>query len=261
MDIGIKKTCFMKKFIYIIWAFCIGLQGCEQDPEYEYDEVNRIYFQYEVQNSLGNKVSIDSVVFSFGKLPEAVVADTAKIVIQLMGNISEQPRKYRVKVLEKGKQLSGVTTMVEGEDYAPIAEEQVFGANRFQDTLRILVYRSNLSTSLRNPESKTLMLTLEEGGDFQLGINVGHEMKLSVNNILFPPAWWEKNETQLGFYHPKKWRKLIEWDPIFAVEDAFIGTGVDMQKKSGMLNDWLNKNIIIDDETGMRITKTGLVEI
>ena len=76
MDIGIKKTCFMKKFIYIIWAFCIGLQGCEQDPEYEYDEVNRIYFQYEVQNSLGNKVSIDSVVFSFGKLPEAVVADT-----------------------------------------------------------------------------------------------------------------------------------------------------------------------------------------
>ena len=72
-----------------------------------------------------------------------------------------------MKVLEKGKQLSGVTTMVEGEDYAPIAEEQVFGANRFQDTLRILVYRSNLSTSLRNPESKTLMLTLEEGGDFQ----------------------------------------------------------------------------------------------
>jgi len=86
-------------------------------------------------------------------------------------------------------------------------------------------------------------------------------MKLSVNNILFPPAWWEANETQLGFYHPKKWRKLIEWDPIFAVEDAFIGTGVDMQKKSGMLNDWLNKNVIIDDETGMRITKTGLVEI
>ena len=34
-----------------------------------------------------------------------------------------------------------------------------------------------------------------------------------------------------------------------------------MQKKSGMLNDWLNKNVIIDDETGMRITKTGLVEI
>ena len=48
---------------------------------------------------------------------------------------------------------------------------------------------------------------------------------------------------------------------MFAVEDVFVGTGVDMQKKSGMLNDWLDKNVIIDDETGMRITKTGLVEI
>ena len=89
----------MKKLIYIIWAFCLGLQGCEQDPEYEYDDIDRIYFQYEVQNSLGNNVSVDSVVFSFGKLPEEVVADTAKIVVQLMGNVSEQPRKYRVKVL------------------------------------------------------------------------------------------------------------------------------------------------------------------
>lgn len=251
----------MKRLIYIAWAFCFGLLGCEQDPEYKYDDVDRIYFQYEVQNSLGRDVDIDSVVFSFGKLPEAVLADTAKIVVKLMGNTSGQARKYRIKVLKKGVRLNGETTMMEGEDYAPVAEEQLFGPDRFQDTLRILVYRKNLSTSLRNPESKTLMLTLEASDDFQLGINVGHEMKLSVNNILFPPAWWAANETQLGFYHPKKWRKLIEWDPIFAVEDSFIGTGVDMQKKSGMLNDWLSKNVIIDDETGMRITKTGLVEI
>ena len=57
----------MKKLIYIIWAFCLGLQGCEQDPEYEYDDIDRIYFQYEVQNSLGNNVSVDSVVFSYGE--------------------------------------------------------------------------------------------------------------------------------------------------------------------------------------------------
>lgn len=36
---------------------------CEQKVEYQYDDVNRIYFQYEVLNSLGNKVSLDSVVF------------------------------------------------------------------------------------------------------------------------------------------------------------------------------------------------------
>ena len=48
-------------------------------------------------------------------------------------------------------------------------------------------------------------------------------------------AWWTANEGELGFYHPKKWRKLIELDPIFAIEDAFVGTGVDMTKKSQIL--------------------------
>ena len=40
-----------------------------------------------------------------------------------------------------------------------------------------------------------------------------------------------------------------------------MGTGVDMTKKSQILREWLNKNIIIDDETGMRIMMDGLVEI
>ena len=56
----------MKKVIYVFLWFCLYLQGCEQKVEYQYDDVNRIYFQYEVLNSLGNKVSLDSVVFSFG---------------------------------------------------------------------------------------------------------------------------------------------------------------------------------------------------
>ena len=251
----------MKKVIYVFLWFCLYLQGCEQKVEYQYDDVNRIYFQYEVLNSLGNKVSLDSVVFSFGKLSDDVVADTAKIVVRVLGNTSEEPRTYRVKVLEKGNYLNGETDMVADEDYVSLAEEQLFGPGRFQDTLRIVVFRKNRSKSLRNPESKTLMLTLVAGGDFQLGIEDGREMKLSVNDILFPPAWWTANEGELGFYHPKKWRKLIELDPIFAIEDAFVGTGVDMTKKSQILREWLNKNIIIDDETGMRIMMDGLVEI
>ena len=226
----------MKKVIYVFLWFCLYLQGCEQKVEYQYDDVNRIYFQYEVLNSLGNKVSLDSVVFSFGKLSDDVGADTAKIVVRVLGNTSEEPRTYRVKVLEKGNYLNGETDMVADEDYVSLAEEQLFGPGRFQDTL-------------------------VAGGDFQLGIEDGREMKLSVNDILFPPAWWTANEGELGFYHPKKWRKLIELDPIFAIEDAFVGTGVDMTKKSQILREWLNKNIIIDDETGMRIMMDGLVEI
>lgn len=107
----------MKKVIYVFLWFCLYLQGCEQKVEYQYDDVNRIYFQYEVLNSLGNKVSLDSVVFSFGKLSDDVVADTAKIVVRVLGNTSEEPRTYRVKVLEKGNYLNGETDMVADEDY------------------------------------------------------------------------------------------------------------------------------------------------
>ena len=111
----------MKKVIYVFLWFCLYLQGCEQKVEYQYDDVNRIYFQYEVLNSLGNKVSLDSVVFSFGKLSDDVVADTAKIVVRVLGNTSEEPRTYRVKVLEKGNYLNGETDMVADEDYVSLA--------------------------------------------------------------------------------------------------------------------------------------------
>ena len=40
----------MKKVIYVFLWFCLYLQGCEQKVEYQYDDVNRIYFQYEVLN-------------------------------------------------------------------------------------------------------------------------------------------------------------------------------------------------------------------
>ena len=250
----------MKLIIYILFIVLV-LQGCEKDVEYQYDDIDRVYFEYEYKNSKDRLVTRDSVIFSFGKHPENVMVDTAKIVVKLLGNPSEVGRTYKVEVVEAGKWLIGKTDMVAGVDYEALKDEYVFGPDRLVDTLRIVVFREHLSTSLRNPQSKTLMLRLVTGGDLQLGIDKGREMKLSLNNILTPPAWWEANETLLGFYHPKKWRKLIELDPIFAVEDAFAGTGVDMQKKAGILKGWLENNVIIDEETGMRIMMDGLVDV
>lgn len=251
----------MKKIAFALLGLGLCLQACEQQPAYMYDSVGRIYFQYETYNSLGHKVPLDSVVFSFGKLPDEVTADTAKVVVRVLGDAVPQDRSYRVKVLDKGQYLSGTTDMVAGQDYEVLAPDQVFGAHRFHDTLRIVVFRRNLSKSIREPRSKTLMLGLEAGGDFELGILKGYEMKLSVNDILMPPLWWKDHEGELGFYHPKKWRKLIELDPLFGIEDVFTGTGVDMTKKAQILKEWLNKNVIIDDETGKRITKDGLVDV
>lgn len=46
-----------------------------------------------------------------------------KIVVRVLGNTSEEPRTYRVKVLEKGNYLNGETDMVADEDYVSLAEE------------------------------------------------------------------------------------------------------------------------------------------
>lgn len=236
------------------------LSGCAKEMKYQYDSVNRIYFQVKKQNSLGNMVPIDSVVFSFGKQPENIKKDTAKIAVQVMGDSSSVDRIYNVKVLATGADGSK-TTMVEGQDYDLISPEQVFRAGRFLDTLRIVVYREHLSSSVQHPVSKTLMLKLEPSKDFKPDLPEGREMKLSLNNILIAPKWWKANEASFGFYHPKKWRILISLDPLFAVEDVFTGTGVDIQKKSGILEQYLNANVVIDDETGMRIKKTSLVPL
>lgn len=240
----------MRKIIYLICLLVFCLQGCEKEAEYQYDDVNRLYFEF-----------VDSVRFSFGKLPEEITTDTAKIIVRLLGNSSTQPRTYRVKVLAKGNRLQGTTDMVPGEDYEPLTEKQVFGPNRFQDTLRIVLHRDHLSSSFRNPVYKTLILALESGDDFEVALDQGREMKLSVNNFLSAPVWWEEYSASFGWYHPKKWLMLIELDPAFADENSYDGTAASVQIKAAVMEDWLNKNVIIDEETGMRITKSGLEEI
>ncbi len=240
----------MRKVIYMLCLLWFCLQSCEKEAEYQYDDIDRLYFEV-----------VDSVRFSFGKLPEEVTTDTAKIVVRLLGNSSDRVRTFRVKVLEKGNRLEGTTDMVAGEDYEPLAEKQMFGAGRFQDTLRIVLHREHLSPSFRNPVHKTLILALESGDDFEVALDQGREVKLSVNNFLAAPAWWEKYSADLGWYHPKKWLMLIELDPVFDNENSYNGTAATIQIKAAVMKDWLKKNVIIDDETGMRVTMSGLEEI
>ncbi len=228
---------------------------------YSIDNQSRIYFQYEKLNSAGRLIQLDSIVFSFGKHPMHIKEDTAKIVLNIMGDMSPNDRKYKIEVIDRGDIVSGVTNMIEGVHYDLFEKEQTFRSNRYTDTLKIKVYRDQLSASLINPESKGLILRLLPNDNFQLGINRGHEVRLVINNLLTPPAWWEIHEVFLGFYHPKKWLLLIDLDQIFENEDYFAGTGVDIQNKGAMLKDYLNKNILIDDETGKRISFEGLTDL
>lgn len=249
----------MKKLVFSTIVFI--LFGCTKELTYQYDGVGRIYFEYQTQDSRGLFIPQDSIVFSFGKHPLDIDQDTAKIVVRCMGDSSSKDRTYTVNVMAKGNIINEISTMIEGVHFKAIDKKQTFRAGRFVDTLKIVLYRNELSKSLRNPESRKLILGLEANEHFDLGVPRGQEVMLTSNNTLNAPAWWEKNTTLLGFYHPSKWLLLIDLDPKFAQEPEFAGTGVDMQNKGAMLKDYLLKNILIDDETGMRITFDGLEEL
>lgn len=249
----------MKNYIYI--AVILSMLGCTREVDTQYDNVGRIYFQYEKANSLGNMARIDSVTFSFGKLPDEIQDDTARIVVCLMGIPATSDRTYRVKVVETGEFVKGKTTLVVNKNYDPIATEQTFHKNNYTDTLRVALHRSDLSTSLKRPESRTLILRLESSDDFKPGTIDGYEMKLSVNNFLPAPKWWEANSSMLGFYHPKKWKLIISMDERFAVEDVLTAQPADVYIKAGILRSYLGQNIVIDEETGYRVTMDGLVPL
>ena len=67
-----------------------GNREFNEKVEYQYDDVNRIYFQYEVLNSLGNKVSLDSVVFSFEKATELAQICLKRFFIRKMAHFKNQ---------------------------------------------------------------------------------------------------------------------------------------------------------------------------
>src|SRR5690606_38050567 len=110
------------------------------------------------------------------------------------------------------------TTAVEGVHFAPISSDQVFGAGRFTDTLKIVVFRDALSSSFTNPEDRVLALTLEASDDFDLGMKDGLTTYLSINNYLSEPVWWDTplRRNYIGFYHPEKWKILISFNEQFA---------------------------------------------
>ena len=229
--------------------------SCDDEIDYPYEGKDCIYFQHEYELWKGNNIKYDSVEFSFGMLDNSIKMDTAKIVVKYLGRKSNKARKYKVKILQQGIYIDDITTAKEGVHYQKINETQEFRPNELTDTLRIVLLRDSLSTSFTNQKSKKLILRLKTSEDFDLGINVGLEMKLVFNNYLSMPPWWEFHDRDLKYYHPEKWKILMTFDDIF--KDV---TSTKLNIYAGDLGDYayalrlfLEDNEVRDSETGARI--------
>lgn len=243
----------MKKLMYILvfgWL-ALGLTGCDQDIDYPYSGKDRIQFKCYTYNSYTEiRTYIDSVTFSFGLKADSIIIDTAKVVIEYAGKGSDKERTYCVSIVPDS------TTAIAGIHFKALDREQRFRRDKLTDTLRIVVFRENLSTDYDNPETIRLDLQLEPSEDFDLGIRQGLRKKILMNNYLSKPDWWDKNffDGSLGFYHPKKWKILISFSDAFASQTTCpYDTNNEGSTYAKGLAAYLNAVPTYDDKTGYRI--------
>lgn len=227
-----------------------AISSCDQSIDNLYEDKSRIQFKYYTRDFNQNMILDDRTTYSFGMKADDVLTDTAKIAVEFLGTPSDRDRTYRIRV------VADSTTAVEGVHYAPIDPEQTFGAGRFTDTLRIVVFRDALSSSFTDPEDRRIALEMEPSGDFDLGMKDGLRTYLYINNYLSEPEWWSAplRLNYIGFYHPEKWKILISFNELFANPQTvpFDINNQGRQYFQGLAN-YLNAVPTFDDETGDRI--------
>ena len=248
----------MNKLLYILLLsqFVFWMSSCDQDIDFAYEGKDRIQFRHYKTDYNGNRHYSDTLTFTYGLMPDSITVDTAKIVVEYLGGGSDQERTYYVSVVEDS------TTAVVGTHYEAIAREQKFRPNKLTDTLRIVVYRTNLSDDYTDPETIRLDLKLEPSPDFDLGLNGGLVKKIKMNNYMSEPAWWKGNfGTSLGFFHPEKWKILISFNEEFADQnDCPFNQNNEGREYINGLRKYLEDIPVYDKATGKRIYMYELVD-
>lgn len=250
-----------RRYILILLSFLavtMSFYSCDQSIDNFYAEKSRIQFKHYRETVTLNKVTryyFDKNTFSFGMAPDAVKEDTARIVVEFLGEVSDRDRSYTVKI------NADSTTAVEGVHYKPFSATQTFHAGRMKDTLKIVALRSELSSSFIFPEDRRIVLDLVPSEDFNLGLMGGVRTRLDINNYLSKPKWWgDPLRSALGFYHPKKWKILIGFNPLYAdSENCIFDTNNTGREYMRGLAAYLEGVPTFDDETGARIYIDRLV--
>ena len=251
----------MNRLSYYFLLSCVALLwSCDQDIDYPDQGKDRIQFQHYTVDWNGNRNYSDSTLFSFGLIPSEVREDTLKLPVEYLGNGSDRDRTYKVSI------VADSTTAVEGVHYLAFNSLQTFRANELTDTLYIVVLREALSKDYAEGENIRLELKLEATDDFALGLDGGIQRKIVFNDFMAEPTWWQGSLSgSFGFYHPKKWKFLIE--EIGDEELATYGSipydrnSPEIKSYVNSMDRYLRNTVVIDDVTGMRVTMNGLEPI
>ncbi len=248
---------WMKIFLFVT---ALSFVSCSQDNELAFTDNDRIYFEYLHQdpNYAQKRLIVrDSLVVSMGLLPSDQQEYVVKIPINVLGDPLTRDKTYKVEVADKATVLKGETTAKANEHYLPLKEVYTFKANVWTDTLCVTLLRNKLSASFSLQESKSLILRLVETEDLKVGPREGMEFKISMNNYVARPKWW--NVYALGYYHPQKYRILL----MFNTEEFYSKTDLLNygDRYVDALKNYLKDNVVIDQETGKRVGFDNLIDM
>lgn len=187
----------MKKWSLGIVATLIGLiiLSCSKDELDTYNSNNSIYYT-QAFNGKG-----DSLNITFASKPIDVKSLLCNVEVSVQGDLSNVDREISVKIRPESTAKKGV--------HFDMPEKILFRANTATDTIPITFYR----TSDMLTDEITLVLELIPNEYFKVDmkdkiLNSSQKvlsytvMKISVNDILGIPEYWEEN--YLGVYTSKK---------------------------------------------------------
>lgn len=240
------------KISAIIICFGILLASCEQKPEPYFEPAGSIRFEYGFTKET-IPVRITEINYSFGFVPEEQLSDTLFLEVAFTGPLADYDRKYLVEVADTGTMVTGHTTMEAGKDYRQIEGEHVLRGKHWKDTLAVVVSREFINPGFVRKETKILVLRLRPSQDFENVVKDMDEILISVNNYLAEPIWWAKFAQYLNFYHPEKYKILMVLEPSLRDPEVANLTGVKLSGLADLMRDYLNDNVVLDEETGQRI--------
>lgn len=186
----------MKKNFYffaasLLLAFC---GACSQDDGKVYNLDGRVYF-YEQKKQGNDYVAVTSKSYSFALQNSALMEDTLRIKVRLMGYVVDYDRTFSAVTVADG------TTAVAGTHYKLLPG--VLKAGTYESYLPVILYR----TADTKDHTVSLNLRLSTDAELPAGVDDRVDFSLEWGDILTQPDNWPY---YFGVYNVNKYRFAID---------------------------------------------------
>lgn len=171
------------------------LTACSTNEMMDYNAADKVYF-FERTYLNTTEQLVSSKTFSFALQNSALMVDTFRIKVKLMGNIANYDRSFRAEV------VADSSTAVAGTHYKLL--DGVMPAGQYISYLPVVLYR----TADTQNKAVNIKLRLTDHGDLIPGNTEYLSFSLSWGDILLKPDNWP--EYFFGVYSKNKYRFAID---------------------------------------------------